>query len=139
VKHAGTERFDVCNCRLRRTTEYAKQTREGRAGATKHHFVAERFFGRSGNRKGTVTAPIFTICPWDCEGQNLVLCYECHEELIHNPVLLPGDFALLRRLVFAKGLDEDEKPDDRSKIGARINLFHEVIASGLRQLVNDVK
>ena len=61
-------------------------------------------------------------------------CYECHEELIHNPVLLPEDIDLFRELVRSRELIEDDKPEHRTKIAGRITLFHEVIASGLRQL-----
>jgi hypothetical protein len=39
---------------------------------------AERFFGR-----------IFDKCPWGVEGDTTILCYDCHEELLHNPVFLP--------------------------------------------------
>ena len=30
--------------------------------ATRHHFVAERFFGRSASRKGTLTERVFAEC-----------------------------------------------------------------------------
>lgn len=99
-----------------------------------HHFVAERFFGRSKNRHGSRRDGIFVRCPWDIEGRSAAYCYECHELLLHNPVLLPEDLTAFQRLVRSRGLDEDEKPGDRQKIAGRIILFHEVIAAGLRQL-----
>src|ERR1700733_6624220 len=99
-----------------------------------HHFVAERFFGRSKNRRGSIRAKIFPCCPWGLEGKTAVYCYECHEELLHNPVLLPKDMELFRELVQSRGLDEREKPEHREKIAGRIQLLHDVIASGLRQL-----
>jgi hypothetical protein len=49
--------------------------------------VAERFFGRSNNRRGTQRDRVFEECPWGIEGQTAVFCYDCHEELLHNPVL----------------------------------------------------
>jgi hypothetical protein len=64
---------------------------KGRAHATKHHYVAERFFGRSKNRRGAQREPVFKSCPWDAEGKFAIFCFECHEELIHNPIVLPED------------------------------------------------
>jgi hypothetical protein len=94
--------------------------------------VLERFFGRSINRRGTKTLGVFNSCPRGFEGESGVFCYECHEELLHNPVLLPEDVKLFSELVRLRGLSEDEKTEDRSKIAGRIVLFHEVIAQGLR-------
>jgi hypothetical protein len=110
---------------------------EGRSHATKHHFVAERFFGRSGNRQGTKTEGVFETCPWSHEGKSAVFCYECHEELLHNPVLLPQDIAAFSALVRSCGLSEDQKPEDRKKIAGRIKLFHEVIARGIKAVAQD--
>jgi hypothetical protein len=78
----------ICGCKLNRSGYYARSTVEGRSHASKHHYVAERFFGRSTNRRGTKRIGIFEVCPWGCEGDRAVYCYECHEELLHNPVLL---------------------------------------------------
>jgi hypothetical protein len=61
--------------------------------------VPERFFGRSTNRRGTKTPGVFEICPWGQEGKTAVFCYECHAELLHNPVLLPEDIDSLAKLV----------------------------------------
>jgi hypothetical protein len=69
--------------------------------------------------------------------EKLVYCYECYEELIHNPVLLPEDITLFQNLVRARGLTEADKPESREKIAGRIKLFHEVIACGLRQLAGN--
>lgn len=71
------------------------------------------------------------MCPWGHEGKTEVFCYECHEELLHNPVLLPQELESFAKLVRARGLAEDHKPKDRAKIAGRIKLFHEVIALGL--------
>jgi len=113
---------------------YARPTIEGRSGASKHHFVAERFFGRSKNRRGTKTKGIFATYPWGHERELGLFCYECHEELLHNPVLLPEDITLFAGLVRARNLAEATKVADRSKIAGRIALFHEVIARGLKIL-----
>jgi hypothetical protein len=83
----------ICACRLHRSGEYATPTKQGRSHATWHHFVAVRFFGRSANRKGTLTERVFAKCPWGKEKHLEVFCYECHELLLHNPVLLPEDVA----------------------------------------------
>ncbi len=89
------EKCAICGCELRRTEgTYARPTVEGRSHASKHHFVPERFFGRSNNRRGTQRGKLFVKCPWEVEGQTAVFCYDCHEELLHNPVFLPIDIAL---------------------------------------------
>lgn len=128
------ERCEICGCVINREGYYATPNVKGRSHATRHHHIAERFFGRSANRPGTVRPPIFDQSPWDGEGSTSVLCYECHEELIHNPVFLPSDIQLLSALVAARGLDEDQKTDDRSKIAGRIELLHDVIETGLKRL-----
>ena len=133
-----TERCAICNCVLHRTAgTYARPTPEGRSHATKHHLVAERFFGRSSNRRGTVTERLFESCPWGHEGTTAVFCYECHEELLHNPVLLPDDIASLAYLVKERGLSEEQKDPDRSKLAGRVTLLHEALARGLRTLVEE--
>lgn len=133
-----TERCAICNCVLHRTAgTYARPTLEGRSHATKHHFVAERFFGRSSNRRGTLTEGVFQACPWDCEGQTTVFCYECHEELLHNPVLLPEDIELFASIVKQRGLSEGQKTTDRSKLAGRIMLLHEALARGLHSLAKE--
>jgi hypothetical protein len=125
----------ICSCKLHRTPgTYARATIEGRSHATKHHFVAERFFGRCSNRSGTKTLGVFDSCPWRFEGKSEIFCYECHEELLHNPVLLPEDMKLFAELVRVRNLSEDLKTGDRIKIAGRIALLHEVIAEGLNVL-----
>jgi len=124
----------ICGCELHRGGEYATPTIEGRSHATKHHYVAERFFGRSGNRPGTQRDRIFQECPWDVEGKSTVFCYECHEELIHNPVFTPDDIQKFAALVKQEGLEEQQKTDSREKIAGRIQLLHEVIRAGLNKL-----
>jgi hypothetical protein len=110
---------------------------EGRSHATSHHYVAERFFGRSTNRRGTKTKGIFSSCPWGHEGESVVFCYECHEELVHNPVLLPEDISKFAELVKLRGLSEEMKTENREPIAGRIALFHEIIALGLDSLLNE--
>lgn len=121
----------VCGCLVHRDGHYAKPTVIGRSHATKHHFVPERFFGRSRNRQGTKREGIFDSCPWDAEGKTIVFCYECHEELIHNPVFLPEDIIHFAKIVSERGLSEDSKTESREKIAGRIQLLHEVIRKGL--------
>ena len=130
-----SEHCSICGCILHRTAgTYALPSVPGRSHATKHHFVAERFFGRSSNRSGTKTEGIFTSCPWGHEGETTVFCYECHEELLHNPVLLPEDIERFAALVRERGLDEVEKGADRSKLAGRVKLFQEIITRGLKSL-----
>jgi len=129
----------MCGCQLHRTGAYATPTIAGRSHATKHHFVAERFFGRSSNRRGTKTEGLFASCPWGREGESDVFCYECHEELLHNPVLLPEDISAFAQLARMRGLSESTKTDDRSKIAGRVLLLHEVIARGLKSLCEEAE
>jgi hypothetical protein len=133
-----SERCAICDCILHRTSfTYARPTIEGRSHATKHHFVAERFFGRSSNRPGTTTDGIFPTCPWGHEGETAVFCYECHEELLHNPVLLPEDVKAFALLVKKQGLSEDQKSSDRTKLGGRVQLLHEALVRGFASLANE--
>jgi len=128
-----SETCAICGCRLHRCGEYAKPSIKGRSHATKHHYVAERFFGRSKNRPGTQHEKIFDKCPWSREGETGLFCYECHEELLHNPVFLPEDIRRLSELVKLRGLPEDFKTENRENIAERIKLLHEVISKGLQE------
>lgn len=125
----------ICGCLLHRDGEYAKPTVKGRSHATEHHYVAERFFGRSKNRRGTQREAIFDECPWGMEGKTDVFCYECHEELLHNPVFLPEDIRRFAELVKLRKLSEETKTESRQKIGSRIKLLHEIIAKGLQEFL----
>lgn len=129
------EHCAICGCNLhRRASTYALPTQEGRSHATRHHFVAERFFGRSSNRRGTVREGVFAECPWDAEGKADVFCYECHEELLHNPVILPDDVRRFAELVRLEGHAETEKPVTREALAGRIMLLQRVIARGIKEL-----
>ncbi len=108
--------------------------RRGRGHATRHHYVAERFFGRSGNRRKEQRERVFQNCPWGLEGQTAVYCYECHEELLHNPVFLPEDIKRFAELVVFRHLEEREKPEGREKLAGRIRLLHEALEAGLESL-----
>jgi hypothetical protein len=66
-----------------------------------------------------------------------VFCYECHEELLHNPVLLPEDVSRFAELVRLSGLSEKVKTGDRSKIAGRVALFHDAITRGLKILLEE--
>lgn len=128
------ERCAICDCQLTRGADYATPTPNGRAHASKHHFVPERFFGRSANRRGEVRQPVFAAPPWGHEGECGLFCYDCHEDLLHNPVLLPTQIKVLAKLVKLRRLDEDEKTDSREKLAGRIRLLQEAIALGLETL-----
>jgi hypothetical protein len=67
-----------------------------------------------------------------------VFCYDCHELLLHNPVMLPEDIRRFRKLVSRRGFSEDDaKPDSFEKIGKRIMLLREVISHGLTALLDE--
>ena len=125
----------ICGCWVHRRGGYARPSIKGRSHATKHHFVAERFFRRSKTRKTQARAGIFEKDPWGAKGKSAVLCYECHEELLHNPVLLPEDVEALRHLVDRSGFAETQKPRGRGKIAGRIGLLYEALHVGLQELV----
>ena len=135
MKTKSTKTCAICGCLLHRTKNtYASPTVEGRSHASTHHHVPERFFGRSKNRRGTQREKIFENCPWGHEGETAIFCYDCHEELLHNPVLLPKDVKRFADIVRSRGLSEDSKTDSREKIAGRIKLFHEVIERGLEEM-----
>ena len=127
----------ICGCLLHRGGVYGKPTVRGRSHATKHHFVAERFFGRSKTRKNTIRPAIFRECPWNLEGKTEEFCYECHEELLHNPVFLPDDITKFQRLVQSRGLSEEKKTEGRDRIAGRIKLLQEVIHRGIDQSLSE--
>ncbi|MGD9116835.1 MAG: hypothetical protein PVJ61_06665 [Dehalococcoidia bacterium] len=127
----------ICGCQIHSGgNDYARPTPKGRSHATKHHFVAERFLGRSKNRKGELREPIFKNCPWKVERQSKEFCYDCHEELLHNPVLLPADMERFAKLVKMRGLNENRKTVSKTRIAGRIKLLHEVIETGIESLLH---
>lgn len=78
---------------------------------------------------------MFETCPWGREGEWATFCYDCHEELLHNPVLLPKDIERLAALVREHALAEDEKTESREKLAGRIKLLHRIIDAGLAALL----
>jgi hypothetical protein len=129
------EQCQLCDCLLNHGKDYAKNTLEGRSHATKHHYIAERFYGRSANRPDTLREGIFTEPPYEIKEVTGHFCYECHEELLHNPILLPEDIKGFAELVLKRGLKETEKTEDKDQIGGRIMLFHEIIEAGIAVLL----
>ena len=130
----------ICGCEVHRTRNtYAEPNSLGRSHASAHHFVPERFFGRSNNRRGSQRVKIFEKCPWGHEGQKEVFCYDCHEELLHNPVFLPEDIVRLSKIVRARSLSETIKTDSRDLLGKRIELLHEIINRGLKEIEKDIR
>jgi len=126
------EQCAICGCPVHRVAStYAQASIAGRSHAFKHYYVAERFFGRTKNRHGGLIEGIFPFCPWKHEGQTGVLCYECHEELLANPVMLPQEVARFAELVKRRGLREEVKTDSRVPIAGRVELLHDVISLGL--------
>jgi hypothetical protein len=139
-RHSMNEKCAICGCALHREKNtYGRPTLAGRSHASKHHYVAERFFGRSKNNPGKQRPKIFVKCPWGHEKEGALFCYDCHEELLHNPVLLPEDITRFEQLVRRRGLNEPKKPESRTKIAGRIRLLHEVIDKGLDILLREEK
>jgi hypothetical protein len=134
MKTKEVESCAICGCPVWRSAETARPTIAGRSLATEHPYVPERFFRRSADRHDAATGGLFDTCPWGQEKQATVCCRECHEELMHNPVLLPADIQAFAELVRKRGLGEDDKPETKDKIAGRVLLLHEVIATGLLAL-----
>jgi hypothetical protein len=115
----------ICGCKVHRTKNtYALPTPAGRSHASKHHYIPERFLGRSNNRKGTQRSKIFEENYWAAKGETEVFCYDCHEELLHNPILLPEDIAALASLVKERNLHETIKTESKEMLDGRIELLH---------------
>ena len=126
----------ICGCRIHREGEYAQPTIKGRSHATRHHYVAKRFFSRS-NSKGKPREPVFKKDPSEFkqQQQDEQFCYECHEELLHNPVFLSTDISGFAKLVELRNLNESKKPKNKDKIAGRIVLLHEVVEKGIKALL----
>jgi hypothetical protein len=131
----SSEYCEICGCKVHRRGGYAKPTVNGRSHRSKHHYVPERFLGRSGNRRGEQRSPLFKSSPWGLEDKFGVFCYDCHEELLHNPVLLPDDIKALSELVKHRRLDEVVKTKSREKLAKRIRLFQEALTLGIHELL----
>lgn len=126
----------ICGCGLnRKVGVYGTDTIDGRSHASKHHYVAERFFGRSASHKGKPREPIFKEYPWSLEAKTDEYCYDCHEELLHNPVFRPIDVRRFAKLVKLRKLSETEKTASRKKLAGRIKLLHKVLELGIEKLL----
>ena len=119
--------------------QYAKLSYEGRAHISKHHYVAERFFGRSKNRSTNKRTNFMEGEFKDHERKIGFFCYECHEVLLHNPVLLPEDIGLLKKIYKIKGLQEDVKTESYEKLKKKIIVLKEVISLGLKKYLEDLE
>lgn len=129
----------ICSCVLsRKNGTYGQATPSGRSHGTKHHLVAKRFFTKTKNDSISKMNPIFKDGDYpQYKGQMETLCYECHEELLHNPIFLPNDIDKFAKLVEKRFCDErgKKKTTKRKKIGQRIKLLNEVISVGLDELL----
>ncbi|MCF8070330.1 MAG: hypothetical protein K9L30_17245 [Desulfobacterales bacterium] len=47
-------------------------------------------------------------------------------------VIMPEDLEVFSNLVKSRCLDEEVKSEDRSKLGGRVKLLHEIISQGLK-------
>jgi hypothetical protein len=130
----------ICGCELnRKVGVYGTATIDGRSHASKHHYVAKRFFSRSASHKGKPREPIFKECPWGLEDEPDEYCYDCHEELLHNPIFLPKDIEGFCELVRRNGFSEGVKTDSSEKLAGRIKLLHEVLERGIEGLLEGKK
>ena len=134
------ERCAICNCILEiGKDEYGKHTLKGRRHASGHHYVAKRFFSSKDKKSGKKYKPIFTDSdfPWKIKPKETgTFCFECHEELLHNPVFLPEDIKRFSKLVNSKHYDEPDKTESREKLAKRIELLHDVFDKGIQALLD---
>lgn len=72
---------------------YAEASVRGRSHATRHHYVAKRFFGRSANRPGAKRGAVFVTSLWGHEGRKTLFCYECHEGTSSQSRTVTREFA----------------------------------------------
>jgi len=131
----------ICGCPLHRTAgTYAKPTADGRSHATDHHCVPKRFLSDK-NTKGEKRGPVLTDRHWAEKGsQTVTLCYDCHEELLHNPILLEEDVKHLRQIMDNKGCTETHKTEgDYKCIANRVRIFHEIIKAGIEHTLKEPK
>ena len=129
-------RCAICGCEIHAGGgDYAKDTRGGRSHVTEHHYVAKRFFGPSKDHGSRQREPIFKNDPWKLKKDSDKFCYECHEELLHNPVFLTKDISRFAELAKQRHLTESKKPERKARIAGRIKLLHEVIEKGLETML----
>src|SRR5207237_10445348 len=102
-------------------------------------YVDQRFSGRSENRRGRQRERVFARCPCNLEGEFSIYCYDCHELLLHNPVLIPHDIERLRELIVARGYGERTKERGYRKLAGRIRLLHDVIDAGLASVLRQTR
>ena len=124
----------ICDCKIHNNGEYAKPTIRGRSHASRHHYIAERFYGRTKNKQKYKARPIFKDEFTEYEKKYGLFCYECHEELLHNPIVLPESINKLKKLIRKMGYHESSKGASRKKIAQRIKLFQEIISLGIDEL-----
>ena len=109
----------------RKKGQYAKDSINGRSYPTKHHLIAKRFYNKKRKKIfETIDKPSV-----------VELCYDCHEELLHNPVLSANDIEKFSMLIKQKECNETIKDDSKNKIRERIDLFAEIIAEGIKTLL----
>jgi hypothetical protein len=121
-RRAGLRRFRRLGAERLSRVEYAKDRKRLDFSCIGASLRGGTILGRSGNRRSEIRNRVFQTCPWGFEGKSESYCYECHEVLLHNPVILPDDVAASARLVASRGLDETEKPPDHTKLAGRIKL-----------------
>jgi hypothetical protein len=129
----------ICGCKIHTGGNYAADTVQGRSHTSKHHYVADRFYGHSKNNPAKHRTAIFTYDRWKVEGKTEIFCYDCHEELLHNPVLLPEDVSGFTKLVKSHRLNEKKKTKSKEKLAGRIELLHKALALGINKLLEDDK
>ena len=91
----------------------------------------------SANRPGEKRNGVFANNPWELKSQTGEFWYDCHEELLHNPVFLPEDIDRFSELVRRRRLNEGSKTENREKLAGRIKLLHEIFQRGIEELLEN--
>ena len=135
----GINNCGLCGCVIQNNGGYAEPTVDGRSHRTKHHYVAERFFGRSNNRRGEIREGIFSVEELDIKPKFGEYCYDCHEELLHNPIILKSEMDKLAEIFKIIGANEDVKTERKDKLKQRIITLKEVIRKGIDICLSELK
>ena len=97
---ATSEHCALCGCELTRGNNINP------TGRSSHHRIPKRLERWTG------------AFSEELRNEEMLMCYFCHEQLLHNPILLPGTEERLAELFAGKGPDE------------KLLIFAEVIERG---------
>lgn len=92
-------RCELCNCELLEKNEKLYGKKGAECHISRHHYFPKRFEGVFDTEE---IKTLFGIEKKDCAK----LCYQCHEEMIHNIILTPKIINKLSKKMRGKDLRE---------------------------------